>query len=289
MIRLPNWLRREIPLGSTFTTRQTLDEFQLNTVCESALCPNRMECFSHRTATFMILGEICTRACGFCAISVGRAQQVEEDEPVRVAQAAAKLGLRHVVVTSVARDDLRDEGADHFHRTIQAIREFLPEATIEVLVPDFHAKPDLIEHVCDAHPEVYNHNIETVECLTPGVRPQARYSRSLGVLEHVKSYDPSIVTKSGLMLGFGEALSEVIETFCDLRSVGCDILTIGQYLKPRAGKLEVEEFISPEVFSMLVEEGRKLGFREVYAGPYVRSSYHAGEIFQRSLLASGSI
>ncbi len=283
MRRFPEWLRREIPTGSTYVTHETLAEFDLNTVCESALCPNRVECFSRRTATFMILGDICTRRCGFCAISVGKPREVEEDEPLRVAKAAVKLGLRHVVVTSVARDDLKDEGAGAFHNTIHAIRELLPEATIEVLTPDFHAKAFLIEHVCNAHPTVYNHNVETVERLTPRVRPQARYARSLQVLEYVKSYDPSIVTKSGLMLGLGEKLEEVKATLCDLKSAGCEIVTIGQYLKPREGKLEMEEFVSPKVFALLEEEGRKLGFREVYSGPYVRSSYHAGEAYERSL------
>ena len=284
MKRFPDWLRREIPTGSTTATRATLSEFRLNTVCESALCPNRLECFSHRTATFMILGNVCTRRCGFCAISAGKPHPVEEDEPIRVAQAAQKLGLKHIVVTSVARDDLNDEGSGAFHETVQAIRKLLPESTVEVLVPDFHGRRSLIEHVCDAHPAVYNHNLETVERLSACVRPQARYTRSLDVLQHAKSYDPEILTKSGLMLGLGESLDEVKGTLMDLKSVGCDIVTIGQYLKPKEGKLEIEEFIAPHVFSLLEAEGRALGFREVYAGPYVRSSYHAGEAYTRSLV-----
>ncbi|MBI4358183.1 MAG: lipoyl synthase [Candidatus Omnitrophica bacterium] len=282
--RFPEWLRRDVPEGSTFRTRQTLAQFRLNTVCESALCPNRLECFSRATATFMILGETCTRRCGFCAIQVGKPKKAEEDEPVRVAQAALKLGLRHVVVTSVARDDLWDEGAGAFYNTIQAIQDLLPEATIEVLTPDFHARPELIERVCDAYPTVYNHNVETVESLTPKVRPQAKYERSLNVLRHVKAYDPTVVTKSGLMLGLGERLDEVKETLWDLKSVGCEIVTIGQYLKPKEGKLEIEAFVSPETFALLEEEGLRMGFREVYAGPYVRSSYHAGEAYERSLV-----
>lgn len=282
MKRFPAWLRRSIPSGSTYSTHQTIEEFKLNTVCESALCPNRVECYSRRTATFMILGEICTRACGFCAISVGRPQAVEEDEPVRVAQAACELGLKHVVVTSVARDDMKDEGADHFYRTILAIREQVPEATVEVLTPDFHARPELIEHVCEAGPDVFNHNLETVERLTPRVRPQARYERSLRTLELVKSLDFGILTKSGLMLGLGEAPDEALTALNDLRSVGCDILTLGQYLKPREGKLEIEEFISPDTFAFYKREAKKMGFKEVYAGPYVRSSYHAGEVLERS-------
>ena len=283
MRRFPDWLRREVPIGSTAGTHATINRFKLHTVCESAVCPNRVECFSRRTATFMILGDICTRRCGFCAIPVGRPQAVEADEPMRVAQAAVKLGLKHVVITSVARDDLRDEGSGAFHQTILAIRELMPTATIEVLVPDFHARAELIAHVCDASPTVYNHNLETVERLSPRVRPQARYRRSLRVLECVKSYDPSIVTKSGLMVGLGETTDEVKTALRDLRAVGCEMVTIGQYLRPHEGKLEMREFVSPEVFSSLEAEGRKLGFREVYAGPYVRSSYHAGEAYERSL------
>ena len=282
MRRFPEWLRRKLPTGSTHWTNQTLAEFRLNTVCESALCPNRSECFARRTATFMILGDICTRRCGFCAIPVGRPQVVEEDEPERVAEAARKLDLSHVVVTSVARDDLHDEGADAFHRTILAIRKFLPQATIEVLTPDFHAEVELITHVCNAKPTVYNHNIETIKRLTSSVRPQARYERSLEVLRIVKNHDPSMITKSGLMLGLGETVDEVLDALKDLREAGCEIVTIGQYLKPGEGKLEVKEFVSPTAFSFLAEEGKKLGFREVYSGPYVRSSYHAGEVYVRA-------
>ena len=281
--RLPDWLRREIPTGTTYATHETISEFKLNTVCESALCPNQIECFSRKTATFMILGDICTRRCGFCAITVGKPHQVEEDEPFRVAEAAKKLGLKHVVITSVARDDLKDEGADAFYQTINAVREALPDSTIEVLTPDFHAKSDLIERVCDAHPTVFNHNLETVERLSPLVRPQARYHRSLKVLELIKSYDPKMITKSGLMLGLGETLDEVRQAFRDLKSVGCEIITIGQYLKPLEDKLEIHEFVRPEIFTQLQEEGLALGFREVYSGPYIRSSYHAGEAYERSL------
>lgn len=280
--RFPEWLRREIPTGTTFATHETISEFQLNTVCESALCPNRIECFSRKTATFMILGDICTRRCGFCAIPVGKPHDVEEDEPLRVARAAKKLGLKHVVITSVARDDLKDEGADAFYHTITAVKQELPDSTVEVLTPDFHAKSDLIERVCDAYPTVFNHNIETVERLSPLVRPQARYHRSLKVLELVKSYDSKIVTKSGLMLGFGESLDEVRQAFRDLKSVGCEIVTIGQYLKPLEGKLGIQEFIRPEIFDQLREEGLEFGFREVYSGPYIRSSYHAEEAYERS-------
>ena len=232
MSRFPEWLRRKLPARSAQFTHETLSEFRLNTVCESALCPNRSECYAHHTATFMILGDICTRRCGFCAIPVGKPKLVEEDEPVRVAKAANKLGLKHIVVTSVARDDLRDEGADAFYETILAIREELPEATIEVLTPDFHARAELIGRVCDAKPTVFNHNVETVERLNPVVRPQAKYQRSLEVLRFVKSYDSLIMTKSGLMLGLGETAEEVIQTLEDLYAACCEIVTIGQYLKP---------------------------------------------------------
>ena len=283
MRRLPEWLRRGIPGGSTLRTDHILREHKLNTVCESALCPNRMECYSQRTATFMILGEICTRRCGFCAISVGKPTQAEEDEPLRVAGAALKLGLKHVVVTSVARDDLKDEGAGAFYHTVTEIKKLLPESTIEVLTPDFHARPELIERVASSEPDVYNHNLETVERLTPKVRPQARYDRSLKVLRMVKELGRNIHTKSGLMVGLGEKEDEVLKAMSDLRSVDCDILTIGQYLKPTEGKLEMEAFISPDVFSYYEREGEKLGFREVYSGPYVRSSYHAGEAYERSI------
>lgn len=289
MKRFPDWLRREIPVATTFATHETIAEFKLNTVCESALCPNRVECYSRKTATFMILGDVCTRRCGFCAIPAGKPLDVEADEPVRVAQAARRLGLKHVVITSVARDDLKDEGAEAFHQTICAVRDVLPASTIEVLTPDFHAKSDLIKRVCGAHPNVFNHNLETVERLTNEVRPQAKYHRSLDVLAFVKSYDADMVTKSGIMLGLGETLGEVRTTLMDLKSAGCDIVTIGQYLKPAVGAyghkplLEIQEFIRPEIFSLLEEEGRELGFKEVYAGPYIRSSYHAGEAYERSL------
>lgn len=282
MRRFPEWLRRKLPEQSAEFTHATLAGFQLNTVCESALCPNRSECYARRTATFMILGDICTRRCGFCAISVGKPHPVEENEPLRVAQAAKQLGLAHVVVTSVARDDLEDEGADAFYQTVRSIQKELPAAVIEVLTPDFHAKPELIAHVCDANPTVYNHNVETVERLNSLVRPQAKYKRSLEVLNFVKSYSPNIVTKSGLMMGLGETLDEVIQTLEDLRSVHCEIVTIGQYLKPAEGKLEVQEFVPLDRFEYLKLVGKNLGFREVYSGPYVRSSYHAGEVYGRA-------
>lgn len=280
--RLPEWLRRSLPERSAEATHSALTKNRLNTVCESAICPNRSECYSHRTATFMILGDVCTRSCGFCAIKTGRGLPLENDEPERVADAAAEMGLRYVVVTSVARDDLKDEGADHFRRTIAAIHQRIPEAKVEVLTPDFHGRPELIAKVLEACPDVFNHNLESVKRLQKLIRPQARYERSLEVLRLVKELRPSTLTKSGLMLGLGETREEILEAARDLRSVDCDILTVGQYLPPSKDHLPLHEYISPEVFKTLADELRALGFRDVFAGPYVRSSYHAGETFLNS-------
>lgn len=227
----------------------------------------------------MILGSHCTRRCGFCAIETAAGEPVESDEPERVAQAAGALGLRYVVITSVARDDLIDEGAGHFHRCIRAVKERIPGVWVEVLTPDFHARSELIEQVCEAGPTVYNHNLETVRRLQRLVRPQARYERSLEVIRWVKRSFPEIRTKSGLMLGLGESEEEVLEAASDLHEAGCEILTLGQYLRPSEEHLEVVEFIPPEVFRQLADTMRQMGFREVFAGPYVRSSYHAEETF----------
>lgn len=230
----------------------------------------------------MILGNTCTRSCGFCAIEAGRGEEVEADEPDRVARAAEGLGLRYVVVTSVARDDLEDEGAGHFYRVVSALRERIPDVEVEVLTPDFHGRYELIARVCEAGPAVYNHNLETVERLQRRVRPQARYERSLEVLRTVKQFDPEICTKSGLMLGLGEKEEEIFQAASDLREAGCEILTVGQYLSPSEARLPVAEFIPPEVFNRLADTMRQMGFRQVYAGPYVRSSYHAAEAFHQS-------
>lgn len=277
--RLPSWLRRSLP-QSTEATNQILSRYKLNTVCESALCPNRTECYSRNTATFMILGDVCTRSCGFCAIKVGKPLVVEQDEPQRVAEAAAELGLEYVVITSVARDEMPDEGAGHFAETILAVKERIPGVQIEVLTPDFHARPELLAKIVAARPTVFNHNLETVERLQKEVRPQAAYERSLEVLRTVKSLDPEMTVKSGIMLGLGETREEVIAAAKDLRAAGCDILTLGQYLSPSASHhLAVKAYFSPEDFKSLADEIKPLGFREVFAGPYVRSSYHAGETF----------
>lgn len=277
--RLPEWFRRSLPQKSAQSTHAILDQYRLNTVCESAICPNRAECYSNRTATFMILGDVCTRSCGFCAIKTGRGLSVESDEPERVALAAKEMGLAYIVVTSVARDDLGDEGAGHFAATIRQIKEKIPTARVEVLTPDFHARPELLAVVANAGPDVFNHNIETIERLQKQVRPQAGYERSLQVLRMVKGFNPSVFTKSGVMLGLGETRSEVLQAARDLREAGCDILTVGQYLPPSKEHLDVVEYITPGAFRSLAEEIRGYGFRDVFAGPYVRSSYHAGETF----------
>ncbi len=280
--RLPNWLRRQLPVSAE-RTHEILAKYRLNTVCESALCPNRSECYSRNTATFMILGDVCTRRCGFCAIAAGKPLEVEADEPERVAEAAAALGLHYVVITSVARDEMEDEGAGHFAQTILAVKNKIPDVQVEVLTPDFHARPELIAKVIDAGPAVFNHNLETVARLQKQVRPQASYERSLKVIETIKSLDSGMTTKSGLMLGLGEERDEVIQAAKDLRSAGCDILTLGQYLAPGGSEyLAMKKYITPEEFDELAEEIKPFGFREVFAGPYVRSSYHAGETFLNS-------
>lgn len=257
---------------------------RLHTVCESAHCPNLGECWSHKTATFMILGDVCTRNCGFCAIKVGRPDLPDPEEPRRVAEIAREMGLRHVVVTSVARDDLEDEGAGHFAQTILALRETIPNGIIEVLVPDFKNKRWLIKMVTDAHPDIYNHNIETVERLSPEVRPQAKYRRSLEVLQAVKQIEPNIYTKSGLMLGLGETYEEILQALRDLRDMGVDSLTIGQYLRPTLHHLPVVEYVKPEIFTELEQTGNEMGFLFVASGPFVRSSYNAIE-FSRRIMA----
>ncbi len=232
----------------------------------------------------MILGDVCTRRCGFCAIETGRPLAIDLEEPKNVAKAAKDLGLKHVVITSVARDDMKDGGAGHFYETILAIRESAPETTIEVLTPDFKGSEESIEKVCEARPDIYNHNLETVERLTPFVRsPNAHYGRSLKLIQHVKKIDPTIQTKSGLMIGLGEQRDEVIQAFHDLKNHLCDIVTVGQYLQPTYEKLSVQEFIPLDVFESYEVEAKSLGFKEAFCGPYVRSSYHADEISEKVL------
>jgi lipoic acid synthetase len=273
--RLPPWLKRPMPTSGMLETRRLIKRLRLHTVCVEARCPNLTECWSRGTATFMILGDVCTRRCHFCAVATGKPLPPQEDEPERLADAAAHLKLRHVVITSVTRDDLADEGAGHFARCITATRARLPQATIEVLVPDFHAKRELIEVVCDAGPEVYNHNVETVASQQKHVRPAARYRRSLDALRTAKELAPQVKTKSGLMVGLGETKDELIETFKDLRVVGCDLLTIGQYLQPGDAQVPVEKYYRPDEFKELADIAKELGFEGVASGPFVRSSYFA--------------
>jgi lipoic acid synthetase len=275
---LPTWLKRPIPVaGGTYFTSQLIAELGLETICESAKCPNRSECWTRRTATFMILGDTCTRPCGFCAVKRGHPEPVADDEPDRLAEACARLGLKHVVITSVTRDDLPDGGADHFRKSILAVRA-RTGATIEVLTPDFDGHRAAIDRVLEAGPEVFNHNLETVCRLQRHVRRKSQYRVSLRVLEHVKQHRPDVLTKSGLMLGLGETNDELFETLADLRAVGCDLLTLGQYLQPSPDHLSVARYVPPEEFDELGRLARRLGFRDVASGPFVRSSYHADEM-----------
>ncbi len=277
--RLPEWLRIPLPTAPSFgRTRALLDELKLHTVCQSAQCPNHWECWSQGTATFMIAGDRCTRACGFCAVKTAKPLALEPDEPARVAEATCRMKLKHVVITAVARDDLADGGAEHFRQTIEKVRELNPSVAIEVLVPDFLDRDESIDLVLAARPHIYNHNLETVRRLTPGVRHRATYDRSLSVLGKVKKRrGNSIYTKSGLMLGLGETEEELFQALQDLRRVRCDLLTLGQYLQPTLRHLPVVEFIAPSAFARYKAAAEEMGFAHVASGPLVRSSYHAGE------------
>lgn len=284
--RLPEWLKKRV---SSPETVQLVDSMvrdaKLHTVCESARCPNIGECWSKKTATFMILGDICTRSCGFCAIKVGKPTHLDTDEPRRVAETAKQMRLRHVVVTSVARDELPDEGSGIFADTIRALHEQIPGIIVEVLTPDFKGKRWCIKRVVDAHPEIYNHNIETVERLSPTVRPQAKYERTLDLLRTVKKMDNTIHTKSGMMLGLGETHEEIVQTLCDLRYAGVEAVTIGQYLRPTTTQhLPVVEYVHPDRFAEYERIGEEMGFLFVASGPFVRSSYNA-EKFSEKLMA----
>lgn len=281
--RLPRWLKREVPKGNAnHFTAGLLDELRLETVCDNAKCPNRMECYSQKTATFMVLGNVCTRPCGFCAVHRGRPEALEADEPARVAEAAARLGLAHVVITSVTRDDLPDGGAEHFYQCVLAVRA-RTEATVEVLTPDFVTCRSALDRVVAAAPEVFNHNTETVPRLYRAVRgPKSDYRWTLRLLQRVKELNPAVKTKSGLMLGLGESRAEVLDTLADLLDAGCDFLTLGQYLMPSATAadhyLPVVRYIPPEEFAFLGRAAKAMGFKQVASGPFVRSSYHAREM-----------
>jgi lipoyl synthase len=277
--RLPEWLRINLPTsGGFFETRNLLQDLRLHTVCESAKCPNHWECWSKGTATFMVAGDRCTRACGFCAVSTAKPFPLESDEPARVAEATRRMKLKHVVVTAVARDDLADGGAEHFAKTICAIREANAGIIVEVLVPDFNDKDASIDLVLSASPDIFNHNLETVRRLTPTVRSRATYDRSLTVLRKAKERSRGrVYTKSGIMLGLGESEEELFQALNDLRAVECDILTLGQYLQPTLKHLPVVEFVRPQKFAEYGRAAEELGFEHVASGPMVRSSYHADE------------
>jgi len=277
----PDWLKKSLPKGGDYQkVRSMLKKAGLHTVCQEAKCPNMFECFSKNTSTFMILGSECTRNCRFCNVSSGTILPVDPEEPEKVAKAALKLGLTYVVVTSVTRDDLEDGGAGHFAATIKAIKSTLPgDPGVEVLIPDFKGDIKALETVVHAKPDVLNHNIETVPSLYPSARPQADYRQSLDLLSNVKDIDRAMPVKSGLMLGLGESLEELEATMQDIFAHKCDILTIGQYLQPTREHLEVKKFYSPEEFEELEKTAAKIGFRKIAAGPFVRSSYNARQLF----------
>lgn len=274
----PDWIKVRLPSNPVFfSTKALVSDLKLHTVCESAQCPNRWECWSQGTATFMIAGERCTRACGFCAVSTAKPFPLEADEPQRVAEAVRRLKLKHVVITAVARDDVADGGAEHFAQTIEAIRGVDPEIIIEVLTPDFNGKEFALQMVLDANPHVFNHNLETVERLSPLVRSRAKYHLSLDFLQRAKELKPDVVTKSGLMLGLGETENELFQAMDDLREHQVQVLTLGQYLRPTPNHLPVVEYIRPETFALYGDIARSKGFEYVASGPLVRSSYHAAD------------
>ncbi len=287
--RLPPWLRLPLPTTASYArTQGLLEGLRLHTVCESAKCPNHWECWSRGTATFMIGGDRCTRACGFCAVTTAKPLALDPAEPARVAQATRRLGLKHVVITAVARDDLADGGAEHFRQTIAAVRAVSPGVVIEVLTPDFNDRDDAIRIVLEARPRIFNHNLETVRRLTPQVRSRATYDRSLSVLRKAKTLGPAgLLTKSGLMLGLGETQPEVLAALGDLRQAGCDILTLGQYLQPTREHLPVAEYIPPAAFAEYGRVANGLGFLHVASGPLVRSSYHADEVTHGTIGVGG--
>lgn len=286
--RKPDWLRIKLTTDGNYAEiKDMMRSKTLHSVCEEARCPNIYECWANRTATFMILGDICTRACRFCAVKTGLPTELDLQEPERVAEAAEQMGLRHCVVTSVARDDLKDGGASIFAETIRAIRRRLPLCSVEVLIPDFLGSRESLQIVMDANPDILNHNIETVERLSDRVRARAKYKRSIELLRQAKEMKPNIPTKSSIMLGVGEEWDEIIQAMDDLRAVDCNILTLGQYLQPTPNHLEVVRYVHPDEFTQLKEEGLKRGFSHVESGPLVRSSYHAHEQVQSAAAVQG--
>ncbi|MCP4348915.1 MAG: lipoyl synthase [Desulfobacterales bacterium] len=283
-VKKPVWLKRNLPKGSSYEQiRALMNKSQLNTVCKEAKCPNIWECFSRHTATFMILGDRCTRDCRFCAVDHGVPMPPDSDEPARVALAAETMHLSYVVVTSVTRDDLSDGGASFFAETIKEIHKKIPDSLVEVLIPDFQGDEEALQTVVKACPDVLNHNIETVRRLYPLVRHEAVYQRSLELLKRVKSHNPAIPTKSGLMLGLGESSEEIHETFRDILDSGCNILTLGQYLQPSKEHFPVKRFVPPEEFDCWKETALNMGFSEAASGPFVRSSYNAKELYNSKL------
>ena len=280
--QLPRWLKRNVPKGNAnHFTANLIQELRLATVCDHARCPNRMECYAHKTATFMILGEVCTRRCGFCHVAKGKTQAVDPSEPLRVAEACRRLGLEHVVITAVTRDDLPDGGAEHFCRTVAAVRK-ATGAVVEVLPSDFDGNREAVDRLIDAAPEVYNHNTETVPRLYRQVRGRKSvYRWTLEMFRRIKARDPRIRTKSGLMLGLGETEAELLDTLADLLDAGCQMLTLGQYLQPSPDHLPVERYVSPQEFHELGQAARRMGFTHVASGPFVRSSYHAREMAEQ--------
>ena len=280
----PEWLRRRLPDPEALgRMRNLLQRHGLNTVCQGALCPNQGECFGQGTATFLILGKTCTRNCTFCAIPTEeRPPAPDPDEPRRIAQASAELGLKHVVITSVTRDDLEDGGASHFARTVVALRKMNPQIIVEVLIPDFQGSAEALRAVTDSGPNILNHNLETVPRLYPEVRPQAVYSRSIELLKNARALAPTGMTKSGLMLGLGEEKEEILGVMADLRKASCDLLTLGQYLQPSGRHHPVIRYVPPDEFEQLRVEGEKMGFKAVFSAPLVRSSFHAAEIFKEA-------
>jgi len=277
--RIPPWSRKKYNIGELAAVKKQLRELGLNTVCESARCPNIGECFKKPTATFMILGDVCTRRCRFCAVSKGQTKAVDPAEPGNIAEAVRRLGLKHAVITSVTRDDLEDGGAGQFAAVVTALKGSFPGLVVEVLTPDFKGSEKALMSVIESGPHIFNHNLETVPRLYPAVRPQAVYERSLAVLKRAKEMDGRIYTKSGLMAGLGEEEEEVMAVMHDLRAAGCDLLTIGQYLRPMKDNIEVSEYVRPEVFERYKDAGLSMGFSSVASGPFVRSSYNAEEVF----------
>lgn len=286
----PSWLKKRIDLTTdNHYTWETIRDLKLNTVCASARCPNLPECFSKRRVAFLILGNNCTRKCRFCAIQNNLPQAVNELEPQKVAGAVKELGLNYVVITSVSRDDLSDGGASQFSKTIKEVHQTNSQVKIEVLTPDFQGSEQALQIVLEAKPDVFNHNLETVPRLYDFIRPQADYQRSLNLLSLVKQINPNIVSKSGLMLGLGEKEDEVLKVFDDLIKIKCEILTLGQYLKPAKAKVEVKEFINPEKFKQYKQIAKEIGFKHVFSGPWVRSSYQAQEVFEAALRPHTSV